>query len=1245
MSHHLPPRRFPARVRSALTAALATTALGAGGVAILGGSAAAVAVGELDLSWSGAPMSVGNGDPLRGIAHINLNDHQGAEGVKSNHVVTFKATDGVFTRLPSACRTDGDPVSVVSANGSTVRCNLGRVRFGTAIQVDFTVTARAADGGAVHVELTDGSTTAALPPVPVTAPPTIDVVFNEAQRINANRAWHSTVPVAVALPAGAADLHGPISFDVVVSNRTSTNAPAAISPSQTRCVPLASSNAPSSMPPTSAQAPVPTTCTVSRTSPGVFHVRMEGYRTTAASNPPVTAVDGSSLPTDRHFFAAFGLPLMSATGVTPAVSSFDMTVTRVVATTTSGASVREVDTSNNTEAVAVTVLGGYSHNWAHPSASAPPLASRVVGGGGPWAASYYSAPGDVIVTNSESGVWGGLPASAIPTSARWSTCEVLDGPATFTGDVIPNIQRTSARDFAAIPNSAYSWSIYTGPLPAPGARDGFNCGRVAFTPVAHTVLNRAGDTCSCTEEQHLSFPRPASITAIKLTVDPAKLAAALPRSTTPTRVGMHAAVRITPSAGPSDAVWTIASANERTGGWRLSSDLTGHITPTPGLAYAGTNPLQDVMRIIGTRPYVHKIVSQPEVRAGDVVTYTLRTGAEASLGTGTAAWTVTDDMPAGVDFVDAGSSRTPDSVVRHADGTTRLTWSLRGPVNVDSEITYRGRIAFTEGVRRNTAVATVRSTSPHSNADIKTSEDSADVVYAGDGRTLLTKSPGSSTFAAGGANTWTLALANSDSVAQAQTDIIDVLPWNGDARGSAFHGKNAIDSVTATPADRVYYATALPRTIGVDPNAPANGSFGAPSRMWSTVPPADRTSVTAIRIVGGVLPVGATTSTTITWHPVGGQIGDRFHNIAHAKATHTRLQMIKAAATSTVADGSALQIAKKFESAKGWMDGDALHYTVTVHNPSAHTAQHVRVHDIGGPGNDPASVRFANMSRGAFDEPTRTWLIGDLAPGQTVTASLTTSITVGADRTRPFQNTTYVENPSNPYKPSSGVSCQRNNQDVRADTDQCDMAEVTPPRLRIDKHADRVSKDGTLTWTIHVRVDGSVGARDVRVDDTYPEGLDHATLRVTSPPTHGQFDLANHAWAIGDLKPGVVASVSFQGRVKAASGTRIINVARVDSPDVVRPGPSEGGPVCQVNDGATVDAALDADTDQCDQVETVLVPTKHLTPPTPPSPERLPDTGGPGSWVGLLGGASAVGAVGLRLTGRRRRSVRGIHRG
>lgn len=657
MSHPL-RRRLSARRRSVLIAGLSAVALGCAGVAGFGRAASAATVSELDLTWSAPPASVGNGEPLRGVAHVNLNDDHGAEGSVADHVVTFKAAGGVFTRLPSACRTDGDPVSTVSADGSEVRCNLGRVRLGTATETDFTVLAHAADGDTVSVQVTDGTTTRALPPIPVTAAPGIDVVFNESQRIQANSAWDSVFPVAIALPAGAADLNGPISFDVVVADTTSTNAPSAITPGQKDCVPLASSTAPSSMPKTSNRAAVPTTCTVTQTAPGVFHVQLDGYRTPASVDPPTAAADGSNLPTDRHFFAAFGLPLRSVNGVLPSTSSFRLSVTQVLATTTGGSTVTETDTTNNTEAVAITLPGGYAHDWAHPTASASPMDTRVVGGGGHWAATYFATPGDQIVSNSTNGIWGDVRAAAIPADAEWSTCEVLDGPAAFTGNVIANIQPTSAPVMAPLPEGTYTWSVYTGRLPAAGARDAFDCGSVPFTPVSSTVVNHDGDPCSCSAEERLAVGDPSTITAIKLTVDPRKLAAVSPLDMTPTRVGMHAGVRIAPTATPDDEIWTIGSATDRSGTWKTSSDLTTLNTRTPGLEYPGTDSLRDVMRILGARPYVHKTVSQPAVRAGDVVTYSLSTGAEANLGGGSASWTLTDDLPAGVDYVDGSATPT-----------------------------------------------------------------------------------------------------------------------------------------------------------------------------------------------------------------------------------------------------------------------------------------------------------------------------------------------------------------------------------------------------------------------------------------------------------------------------------------------------------------------------------------------------------------------------------------------------------
>ena len=1258
MSHTHARRKRKRPLRSVGSAALAALAIACAGIAALGGTASAVPFTESDLAWSNAPQSIGNGEILHGIAHVNLNDTLGEEGVETDHVVTFVATGGIFTRLPTACRTDGDPVSAVSPSGSTVRCNLGRVRFGTAVEVDFAVLAHAVDGASVSATMTDGNQSVSLPPVPVTASSGIDVVFNEAQRVQSNAAWKATFPVAVALPAGAADLAGPISFDVVIADKTSTNAPAAITPQQGACVPLASTAPPSSMPNTSSQAPVPTSCTLTRTSPGVLHVVLDGYRMPAAADPPTSAADGSNLPTDRHFFAAFGLPLHSTSGVLPATSSFQLTVARVVATTTNGTAVAEADASNNTEAVAITVPGGYAHNWAHPAASPAPMDTRIVGGGGPWAATYYAAPGDQLISNTTTGMWGGVPASAVTPGATWSACEVLDGPGSFDGYVMGTQQSSNAYAVAALPPGTYTWSVYRGPLPAAGSRDTFDCGSVPFTTVGASTINSVGGECGCAREEKLNLADPSTISAIKLTVDPADLALASALDVTPARIGMHTGVRIAATATATDQVWTLGSVNDRRAAWSTASEVSKVVAPTDGGTYRGTNALRDLMQVIGARPYVDKAVDRPDVRAGDIVTYSVRTGAEANFGTGTAGWAVTDTIPAGIEYVDGTASRQPDSVDRRGDGTTTIRWSLSGPVNTDIVITYQARVAFTSGTRTNTAVATIGTGAGGSGPPVQTDQDSAEVAYAGDGRTLLTKSAGSATFAAGGSNTWTLELANLDTVDQAQTDIIDVLPWNGDARGTAYHGRYVIDSVNAADGDRVYYAIAKPDTIATDPAASSNGGFGAPSSMWSSTKPADAQDVTAIRVVGARLPVGATAATTITWHPVNGRSGDHFENIAWAKAEHTRLQMIKAAATSTVMDGSRLQIAKAYVAATGWRDGNTLSYRVTIHNPTKEVARAVRVHDVGGNGNDPQSVQFSDMQQGSFDAATRTWSVGDVAAGATLTATVTTSITAGSDRAHPFDNTTYVENSSNPYEPATDSPCQQNNQDVLADTDQCDRAEVAPPHLRIDKSADGSTQDGLVTWSIHVRVDGTVGAHNVTVDDTYPVGTDTATLKVTGPPTHGAMDLTAHRWTVGDLTPGEVASVTFQARVSAAVGTVIVNTARVDSPDAMPPAPTPDTP-CQANDGPTVDAALDADTDQCDSVTTIPAPPRPAPAPTPaphgpapvpaphgpvpaptpdgPGPQRLPDAGGPSRWIAWVGATSAAGSIALGVPGRRSR--------
>src|SRR5690606_15948526 len=101
----------------------------------------------------------------------------------------------------------------------------------------------------------------------------------------------------------------------------------------------------------------------------------------------------------------------------------------------------------------------------------------------------------------------------------------------------------------------------------------------------------------------------------------------------------------------------------------------------------------------------------------------------------------------------------------------------------------------------------------------------------------------------GESGSWTVTLRSQDPLPQAFTDTIDILPFNGDSRGTSFSGTYDVTSVNVPAGATVYYTTEDPATLSDDPsdtsNGPAPGTVD-PAR-WSTTPVANPT---AIRVIG-----------------------------------------------------------------------------------------------------------------------------------------------------------------------------------------------------------------------------------------------------------------------------------------------------------------------------------------------------------------------------------------------------------
>src|SRR5690606_10338980 len=391
-----------------------------------------------------------------------------------------------------------------------------------------------------------------------------------------------------------------------------------------------------------------------------------------------------------------------------------------------------------------------------------------------------------------------------------------------------------------------------------------------------------------------------------------------------------------------------------------TADMPLNGTATPGSRYAYAAGGRDVLRVIGVTPDVRKSVLPITVDPSGEATYTLTYSAN---GTGAVAPTVddyvlVDTLPAGATYV--GGSASPEPAVTTTGGGQQvLTWTLDGvATNAGHSLSYVVRFpddlqggdrrvntvsAAVEGVTSDDATASVVVSDSGLTKIIKTADQAFIPNLAGDGV---------------GTGSWTVLVRSQDPIAQSFVDVIDILPYVGDGRGTAFSGSYLLDGpVTSSIGGTVYYTTADPTTLTDDPADPSNGSAGSVAGNavgWTTEYTPD---ATAVRVITGTLaPRGELTISVpvVTDGMVG---GDTLVNRSQGRAENTRLVMRTSAPTS-IANYYSASLKKYVQDADGeWRDandpldypqfrvGDTVRYRIVVENTGQGTLTNVVVSD------------------------------------------------------------------------------------------------------------------------------------------------------------------------------------------------------------------------------------------------------------------------------------------------------------
>jgi uncharacterized repeat protein (TIGR01451 family) len=481
---------------------------------------------------------------------------------------------------------------------------------------------------------------------------------------------------------------------------------------------------------------------------------------------------------------------------------------------------------------------------------------------------------------------------------------------------------------------------------------------------------------------------------------------------------------------------------------------------------------------------IHNVATLPEftltkvgtpdpVEAGSNVTWNITWGVTGSIATNV---TITDEIPANTIFVSADNGGTYDS------GSNTVTWNLGSHDAGDSGsvtlITHVVSPLANGTVITNVAKLTSLETAPST----VNAEDSVTVHSA---PTLTIDKTDSPDPVAAGANlTYTLAWTIGGNALATNVVITDPLPANttfvsADNGGTYDSGSNTVtwNLGTQTP--------------------PALGSVSLVVKVASPI-----ANGTVLSNTGTICGVNS-----------GAEQGDVSSPTLCATDTET----------TTVASAPILTITKVNDVTTFVNPGATVNYTVTVTNTTGatDTAHNVSVTDV-----LPAGFTF--VSGGTS---TKTFVLGELAPGASITTSY--AATVSTTQTAGIYTNTATASATN----APAVSAS-SNVDVRVPEV---LAAIAIATLAITKTADVpfAGPDTTVTYTITVKNIGEATAVNVVLHDTLPAGFTYVI-------GGGQ----EKTWNLGNLEPGTSRVINYQVRLsshlKAGKYTNVAD-ARADN--------------------------------------------------------------------------------------------------
>ncbi|SEB39212.1 SpaA isopeptide-forming pilin-related protein [Microbacterium hydrocarbonoxydans] len=907
-------------MRRAGSALLAVAAVG-GGTLVPAVAAQAATVYEIEGEWQApVPTEVTYGDPLVSVWRFNINDDSPAPTNEpvDNVTLTFTVQNARFTTVPDVCLATGvTPVSSISADGTTLVCNVGTRDQGTAELMLTGLEARGDSGTAVSITGSLGAVQAALPEIPIVNEFAMDMKFDGGKPDNTQAGARQQMAFPWALRHASGSTPGPntVSYNLTFS----TTGGETVTPQVAGCTEQSIKQAgyPYSGTGHAANetAPFPATCTLVSTGTNRMRLTLTGIDYSKTVLPSQDSGGGELEP--GWDVVAAGLVNIQFTYInrtTVTVVSSAPVYTSTVGETSADAA------ANNTNALAAT-RGDWTGGWALGSLNPPQPGST-------WTDTYRAMAGGPARQTA------GVRTPNVGATQSTQICSIVDSRYVNVVDA----KMGTVTDGVVAPYAGITYWYYTGT----GVSNNMNPTHANYDP----------NTFVCDGSTGWTTVKPAdmsTVRAVKAIVSPAA-GAAIGESIA--RLYVDSTVKPTVAVGQDIWTWTSYSVNGGTSWFNLNrslnaADVPANGTVTPDSRYPYTSGGRDVLRIIAATPAITKSVDQRETIPGATVTYTLTYRANAALSATVPSVAVSDVLPAGMQYVAGSASVAPTSI----SGQT-LNWTFANvQTNTDYVITLSARIpadADPGDVYENTATTTVAGVTATATAETKIRDG---------GYTMLTKTAAEAKVPhvqGVASDSWTVRISSQDTRTQTFTDVVDVLPYNGDGRGTDFSGSYALSGpVTAVAGAKVYYTTAAPATLVDDPADASNGAAGSITGNtvgWSTTFTANATGV---RVIGPALAPSSAQEFVIPVVTSGATFEDVYVNRAEARSDRTELVM-RTSSRFEIGAVNSVALKKYVQDADGeWHDandiddfpqmhtGDTVTYRLVVTNTGDQT-----LHDL-----------------------------------------------------------------------------------------------------------------------------------------------------------------------------------------------------------------------------------------------------------------------------------------------------------